>query len=54
MAPKKDKGAILEAMLDLVGERGFRNAPMRLLAKRSGANAGVIYHYHCYSFRRSL
>jgi len=30
-------------MLDLVGERGFHNAPMRLLAKRSGARAGAIY-----------
>ena len=46
MAPKKDKKeAILEAMLDLVAERGFHDAPMSLLAKRSGASPGVIYHY---------
>jgi len=46
MAPKKDKKeAILEAMLDLVAEHGFHNAPMSLLAKRSGASPGVIYHY---------
>jgi AcrR family transcriptional regulator len=46
MAPKQDKKeAILEAMLDLVVERGFHNAPMSLLSKRSGASAGVIYHY---------
>jgi len=46
MAPKKDKKeAILEAMLDLVAEHGFHNAPMSLLAKRSSASPGVIYHY---------
>jgi len=55
MAPKKDKEeAILEAMLDLVGEHGFHNAPMSLLAKRSGASVDVIYHYHCYAIRGSL
>ena len=37
--------AILEAMLDLVVERGFHAAPMSTLAKKSGASAGVIYHY---------
>ena len=43
---KPDKReAILEAMLDLIVERGFHDAPMSLLAKRSGASAGVIYHY---------
>jgi AcrR family transcriptional regulator len=43
---KTDKrSAILDAMLDLVVERGFHNAPMSLLARRSGASAGVIYHY---------
>lgn len=36
--------AILNAMLDLVVERGFQ-APMSVLAKRSGASPGVIYHY---------
>ncbi len=42
MTPKKDKEeAILEAMLDLVGERGFHNAPMSLLAERSGASVDV-------------
>jgi AcrR family transcriptional regulator len=46
MAWKGDKKeAILEAMLDLVVERGFHNAPMSVLAKRSGASPGVIYHY---------
>ena len=44
--PKRDtKEAILDAMLDLVVERGFHNAPMSLLAKQSGAGPGVIYHY---------
>jgi AcrR family transcriptional regulator len=43
---KSDKReAILEAMLDLVVERGLENAPMAVLAKRSGASPGVIYHY---------
>jgi TetR/AcrR family transcriptional regulator, repressor of fatR-cypB operon len=37
--------AILKAMLDLIVERGFHNAPMSVLAKRSGASPGVIYHY---------
>jgi len=37
--------AILDAMLDLVVERGFHAAPMSKLAKKSGASAGVIYHY---------
>ncbi|HEX4322768.1 MAG TPA: TetR/AcrR family transcriptional regulator [Acidobacteriaceae bacterium] len=46
MADKGDKReAILEAMLDLIVERGFHNAPMSLLAQRSGASPGVIYHY---------
>ncbi|HTZ60938.1 MAG TPA: TetR/AcrR family transcriptional regulator [Acidobacteriaceae bacterium] len=45
-AGKNDKReAILEAMLDLVVERGFDDAPMAVLAKRSGASPGVIYHY---------
>jgi TetR/AcrR family transcriptional regulator, repressor of fatR-cypB operon len=43
---KPDKReAILEAMLDLIVERGFHDAPMSVLAKRSRASPGVIYHY---------
>jgi AcrR family transcriptional regulator len=46
LAKKIDKReAILEAMLDLVVERGFHNSPMSLLARKSGASPGVIYHY---------
>jgi TetR/AcrR family transcriptional regulator, repressor of fatR-cypB operon len=48
MAPKpkpSKRDSILDAMLDLVVERGFHDAPMSLLAQRSGASAGVIYHY---------
>jgi AcrR family transcriptional regulator len=46
MTGKRDKReAILEAMLDLIVERGFHDAPMSVLAKRSGASPGVIYHY---------
>ncbi len=48
MAPKAKPSkhdAILDAMLDLVVERGFHDAPMSLVAQRSGASAGVIYHH---------
>ena len=46
MRGKRDKReAILKAMLDLIVERGFHDAPMSLLARRSGASPGVIYHY---------
>jgi AcrR family transcriptional regulator len=39
------RDAILNAMLDVVVERGFHEAPMSLVSKRSGASAGVIYHH---------
>lgn len=39
------RDAILDAMLEIVVERGFHDAPMSLVAQRSGASAGVIYHY---------
>jgi TetR/AcrR family transcriptional regulator, repressor of fatR-cypB operon len=46
MTGKSDKReAILKAMLDLVVDHGFDKAPMSVLAKRSGASPGVIYHY---------
>ncbi len=45
MAPKDKREAILQAMLELVAERGFHNAPMSMVAKRAGASAGIIYHY---------
>ena len=48
MAPKvklSKRDAILNAMLDIVVERGFHDAPMSLLSQRSGASAGIIYHY---------
>lgn len=44
-APKDKREAILQAMLELVAERGFHDAPMSLVAKRAGASAGIIYHY---------
>jgi len=44
--PKPSKrDAILDAMLDIVVERGFHDAPMSLVAERSGASTGVIYHH---------
>ena len=46
MSKKSDKReAILDAMLDLVVRRGLHDAPMAVLAKKSGASPGVIYHY---------
>lgn len=32
-------------MLDVVVAQGFHEAPMSLIAERSGASAGVIYHH---------
>lgn len=47
MAARKSdkKESILNAMLDLIVERGLHDAPMSALADRSGASPGVIYHY---------
>jgi TetR/AcrR family transcriptional regulator, repressor of fatR-cypB operon len=45
MALKDKREAILQAMLALVAERGFHDAPMSLVAKRAGTSAGIIYHY---------
>jgi AcrR family transcriptional regulator len=44
--PKPSKReAILDAMLDVIVERGFHEAPMSLIAERSGTSAGLIYHH---------
>jgi AcrR family transcriptional regulator len=43
--PKDKREAILQAMLELVAERGFHDAPMSLVASRAGTSAGIIYHY---------
>src|ERR1700744_5977968 len=48
MPPKSKpskRDAILDAMLDIVVERGFHDAPMSLISQRSGASPGIIYHY---------
>src|SRR5581483_8252185 len=37
--------AILQAALELVAEHGLQHTPMSLISKRSGASAGIIYHY---------
>jgi TetR/AcrR family transcriptional regulator, repressor of fatR-cypB operon len=37
--------AILDAMMDVVVERGFHEAPMSLIAERSSTSAGLIYHH---------
>jgi len=44
-APQDKREAILQAMLELVAERGFHDAPMSLVAQRAAASAGIIYHY---------
>ena len=44
-AGKDKREAILQAMLELVAERGFHDAPMSLVARRAGTSAGIIYHY---------
>jgi AcrR family transcriptional regulator len=44
-ASKDKREAILQAMLELVAERGFHDAPMSLVAERAGTSAGIIYHY---------
>jgi TetR/AcrR family transcriptional regulator, repressor of fatR-cypB operon len=42
---KDKREAILQAMLELVAQRGFHDAPMSLVASRAGTSAGIIYHY---------
>lgn len=37
--------AILQTTLELVVEQGLQHTPMSLISKRSGASAGIIYHY---------
>jgi len=37
--------ATLQAALELVAESGFQHTPMSQISKRSGASAGIIYHY---------
>jgi len=44
-AKPNKRDAILNAMLDVVVERGLHEAPMSLISERSGASAGVIYHH---------
>ena len=39
------RDAILKAMLHVVVEGGFHEAPMSAISKRAGASAGVIYHH---------
>jgi TetR/AcrR family transcriptional regulator, repressor of fatR-cypB operon len=46
MVVKQDRREeILQSMLELVVERGINDAPMSELSRRSGASAGIIYHY---------
>lgn len=43
--PQDRKAAILQAVLELIAERGFHDTPMSMITQRSGASAGIIYHY---------
>ena len=36
---------ILDAMLDIIVERGLHDAPMSLLSERANASPGIIYHH---------
>jgi TetR/AcrR family transcriptional regulator, repressor of fatR-cypB operon len=50
IALKDKREAILQAMLELVAERGFHDAPMSLVAKRANTSAGIsirITHARC-------
>lgn len=38
--------AVLDATLELIGERGFHGTPMADIAKRAGVGAGTIYRYY--------
>jgi AcrR family transcriptional regulator len=45
-AQKGDKrAAIFQATLEMIAEHGLQHTPMSLISKRSGASAGIIYHY---------
>jgi AcrR family transcriptional regulator len=44
-AKPSKRDAILNAMLEVVVERGFHDSPMSLIAERAGASPGVIYHH---------
>ena len=43
--PSDKRGAILDAALSLIAERGFHNTPVSKIASVSGVSAGIIYHY---------
>ena len=45
MTNLEKREAILQAALELFAERGFHNTPVSLIAQRSGASAGTIYHH---------
>jgi AcrR family transcriptional regulator len=38
--------AILDATLELIGERGFHGTPMSAIAEKAGVGAGTIYRYY--------
>ncbi|MCP3997720.1 MAG: TetR/AcrR family transcriptional regulator [bacterium] len=43
--PADKRGAILDAALGLIAERGFHNTPVSMIVDVSGVSAGIIYHY---------
>ena len=45
MEHKEKRDAVMQAALELVGERGFHGAPMAEVAERAGVAAGTIYRF---------
>ncbi|WP_224998384.1 TetR/AcrR family transcriptional regulator [Cesiribacter sp. SM1] len=45
MAVEDKRGAVLQAMMELITEHGFHGTAMSMVAKRAGVAAGTIYHY---------
>lgn len=45
MEHAEKREAVLQAALELVGERGFHGSPMALIAERAGVAAGTIYRF---------
>jgi AcrR family transcriptional regulator len=45
MEHAEKREAVMQAALELVGERGFHGSPMALIADRAGVAAGTIYRF---------
>jgi len=45
MEHREKRDAVIQAAMELVGERGFHDSPMADIAKRAGVAAGTIYRF---------